>query len=507
MPYFKSMPMPPSQLMLFGRSVEEAVPVDSDVRVFSDVMECFDYSGLESKCSERGCPPYPPRVMVKVLGYAYSKGIRSSRRIESLVNVDVRFMWLAGGLKPDHNTLSRFRKENWRELEGLFKDSVRVCCEAGLVLLNTIAVDGTKIAAAASKRRIYDQARLDRQLAGVERILQEAEEADRAEDELYGSGNGNELPEDLRDAKARKARLEQIAERLKQSKKKAVVETDPDARVMWTTDGRSAGYNLQASVDSHKQVIVAMELTQAENDHGLLPEMVTKVGSSTGLLPGVSLADCGYADEGTLLWADESGHNVVMPLQEQPQGAARNDLFCSRCFLPNEERDVLVCPAGRELVFNGIYKMGSGRYRQYSATGCRSCSFRSQCVGKGKSNRRVSISVVAKQRNAMRERLASADGRALYNLRREIVEPVFGQIKGNQGFDRFICWGKEGATAESALMCMAHNVAKCAASAAARGSMAASIAAIALLRRATGLFGWIRQLHRSHQHRCSCAGF
>ena len=79
-------------------------------------MECLDYSVIESKCSEVGCPPYPPKEMAKILTYAYSKGIRSSRKIEHRLKVDVEFMWLSGGLKPDHNTISRFRKENWREL-------------------------------------------------------------------------------------------------------------------------------------------------------------------------------------------------------------------------------------------------------------------------------------------------------------------------------------------------------------------------------------------------------
>ena len=115
MPRFKEKPLDRSQLMLYGRSVEDAVPSDCDVRGFGDVMSCLDYSRIASKCCERGCPPYPPQEMVKVVGYAYLKGIRSSRRIEEHLNFDVRFIWLAGGLKPDHNTIARFRKGNWEE--------------------------------------------------------------------------------------------------------------------------------------------------------------------------------------------------------------------------------------------------------------------------------------------------------------------------------------------------------------------------------------------------------
>lgn len=486
MPHFKSMPMHPSQVMLFSRSVEDALPRDSDVRGFSDVMECLDYSDIESRCSDMGCPAYPPKVMARILGYAYSKGIRSSRSIEGLLSVDVRFIWLAGGLRPDHNTIARFRKQNWLELVGLFKDSVRVCSEAGLVFLNVVATDGTKIESAASNRRVYSKKRVDRELAAVEKILAEADEVDRAEDALYGSGTADELPEHLRDSKARKARLEEIAKRLKDSKKTAIVETDSDARVMMTGDGKRPCYNLQASVDAENQIVVVMKLSQAENDHGQLPEMVCAVESNTGLSPDVCVADCGYSDEETAMWAQESGHDVVMPIGEHPQESARNDLFCSKCFVADEKRDVLVCPAGRELTFRGKSRTGSGTYRRYHANGCQSCSFYRQCVSNGRGSRRVNVSMVAAQRKQMRERLASTDGKALYRLRRETVEPVFGQLKANRGLDRFICWGKEGACAESALMFLAHNVAKCVANAAALAYVAAETATKGFFRRAIG---------------------
>jgi transposase len=467
MPRFKQMPMDPSQIMLFGQSVEEAVPEDSDVRAFRDVGECLDYSGIESKCSELGCPPYPPEVMVKVLGYAYSQGVRSSRRIENLCKVDVRFIWLAGGLKPDHNTIARFRKGNWSELVELFRDSVRVCCEMGLVFLRLVSTDGSKIAAAASKRRVYNRSRVERELAAVEEVLREAEEVDRAEDEEYGSASGNELPEGLRDAKERRARLKEVWERLKESKRSSIVESDPDSRVMLVGERTSPAYNMQMSVDSANQVITAMAVTQDETDHGHLPEMIQDVESNTGLSPDVVVADCGYVDEQTLGWIDETGQDVLMPVKEHPQESERDDLFASRCFLRDGVRDVLICPAGRELTFKREHRCGSGLYRTYAVTGCQSCSFHQQCVGRRSASRRVSVSVVSHVRERLRDRLRSAEGRALYALRQQTIEPVFGQMKSNLGFDRFLTWGLQGATAEAALMCLAHNMSKCAAKAAA----------------------------------------
>lgn len=471
MPRFKEMPMDPRQLMLYGRSVEDALPQGYDVRVFNEMMDYLDYSALESQHCDMGCPAYPPKTMVKVLGYAYSKNIRSSRRIEEALTIDVRFIWLAGGLAPDHNTIARFRKNSGTELENLFKDSVKLCMRAGLVFLNSVSTDGSKLVAAASKKQIYNQERLEREMKRVERILQEAQDIDQAEDELYGTGNGRQIPQELRDAKVRKEKLQEIAEQLKETQSKNVVSSDSGSRVMKTrNNGKCPAYNLQASVDAENQIIVAMELTASETDHGYLPKMVEQVESNTGAGSDISLADSGYQDEETLKWIEQSNNDVLMPIME-PHEAKRADLFAGRCFVYDDERDVVICPAGRDLVFCGQYKLSSGTYKRYGATACRSCSFHKQCCGK-KANRRINVSVVAHVRKQMRDRLQTQEGKQLYSLRKQTVEPVFGQMKTNRGFSRLLTHGYAGALAEAALMCLIHNMLKCASNADARAYLA-----------------------------------
>ena len=474
MPRYKEMPLERSQLMLYGQSVDDAVPKDCDVRGFADVMGWLDYSSLEGKCSERGCPPYPPRVMVQVLGYAYSKGIRSSRKIEQHLNYDVRFIWLAGGLSPDHNTIARFRKDNWQEFKDLFGQSARLCCESGLVSLNVVSTDGSKIRAAASKKQMYNQERVEREMAAVEKIMQEAEEADALEDEQGRGSTDDKLPEHLQDAKERKARIEEIAKKLAASDSKYVVASEPESRAMETSNGIRPAYNLQASVDAQSQVMVAMDLTQAVNDYGALPAMSDEVECVTGMSPDTMLADGGYVDEETLRWTEECNSDVLMPVSRHWRESRRDALFANRCFMLDDERDVLICPAGRELTFRGEYRTGSGGYRRYQARGCRSCSFYSQCVTNSLGGRRISVSVVEPQRTKMREKLKSADAKRRYELRKQTVEPVFGRIKSNLGLSRFLLYGLEGATAEASLMCMVHNVLKCMTSAAAMAYVAST---------------------------------
>jgi hypothetical protein len=141
------------------------------------------------------------------------------------------------------------------------------------------------------------------------------------------------------------------------------------------------------------------------------------------------------------------------------QEKRRNDLFASKCFVRDGEREVLICPAGRELPYYREVWCGSGRYKEYRAFGCRSCSFYDECVTvKCKTGRAVHISVVAAERQAMIEKLETPEGRKLYSLRQQTVEPTFGNIKANMGLSRFLLHGRVGAQSETWLICIAHNL-------------------------------------------------
>jgi len=459
MPNFKQMPMTPSQVLLFPMSVEESVPRDSDVRVLGEAMDLLDWSVFEAGYSETGCPPYPPKVLAKVLVYGYSKGIRSSRALEDAVKNDKRYIWLAGGLEPDHTTIARFRKEKASELRDVYRGSVRICAEAGLILLDVTATDGSKIKARASKKSLYDAKRVAKEMEAIDRIFAEAEEVDRREDELHGSGTGNEMPAELADAAKRKEKLQEIAERLRKTGRNSASSTDEECRVMKTTDGLRPSYNVQITVDTANQVIVAADVTNNETDKGQLPAQLEEVVENTGCSPDVMLADTGYSDERTYETLASLGQDALMPPRRQPREKKRKDLFASKCFLRDGERDVLICPAGRELPYYREVRCSSGRYKEYRAFGCRSCSFYDECVTVTcKTGRAVQVSIVAAERQAMIERLETPEGRRLYSLRQQTVEPVFGNIKANMGLSRFGLHGREGAQSETWLICIAHNL-------------------------------------------------
>ena len=457
---FKQMPMTPAQVLMFPVSVEEAVPRGCDVRILGEAMDLLDWSAFEAGYSETGCPAYPPKVLTKILVYGYSKGIRSSRALEDAVKNDKRYIWLAGGLEPDHCTIARFRKEKQSEINAAYKDSVRICAEAGLILLNATATDGSKTCARASKKSLYDTKRLAKEMEAIDRILAEAEEVDRQEDELYGSGTGNEVPEELADARKRKEKLEEIARRLREAGCNKISSTDEGCRVMKTGDGLRPGYNVQLTVDSANQVIVAADVVNAQTDNRQLADQLDQVIENTGMKPDVVLADAGYSDQETLGALSSTGQEAIIPPIRKPQEEKRrNDLFASKCFLRDEERDVLICPAGRELPFYREVSCSNGDYREYRAFECKSCSFYRECVKvKGKTGRAVQVSVVAAERQDMIEKLDTCEGQELYSLRQQTVEPVFGNIKWNMGLSRFLLDGTEGAKSETWIMCIAHNL-------------------------------------------------
>ena len=460
MPRFKEKLVNPTQLWLLPPSLNEMVSEDDEVRVLSELMDQLDWSILENSYYDRGTPAYPPNIMTKVLVFAYSKGVRSSRKIEELLKSDVRYMWLAGCLKPDFHTIARFRKEKYALLSKLFVDSVRLSKQMGLVNLNIVAFDGTKIAASASRKSLYDAKRVDKDLEAVEAILREADDVDAQEDAQLGDKNGFEVPEHLRDATKRKALLKELKAKLKDSGAKTISTSDDDCRMMKTRDGLKHGFNVQTAVDSQNQIIVAMNVTNLPTDHRQLPEMVNKVEENCTIAPVMVLADTGYCDEPTLAALDDNDQEslvCVKPVLNKKD----NNLFQSKCFIKDDERDVLLCPAGRDLTFGSENQCGSGRYKTYRAQGCVSCSFRNECVKSGQGNRRVSVSCKERFRHCMIEKLKRPAGKEVYALRQQIVEPVFGQIKEDRNFRRFSLRGFNGAIAEISLVFLTHNMLKC----------------------------------------------
>ena len=429
------------QAWLLPPSVRELVPADDPAHLIRDLVRSeLDLSEILGTYSEeRGYPPYHPTMMTALLLYAYTQGVYSSRRIARGCQRRVDFMAVTAMQTPDFRTISDFRKRHLAALGALFQQVLRLCARAGLVQLGHVALDGTKVHANASKHKAMSYERMkktEKELAAtVADWLAKAEAADAEEDAAYGADKrGDEMPDWLRNKQTRlekiraaKAELEAEAKRQvaaevatpptekppgprrpprggkKRPKKDGTPHdktqlnfTDRDSRIMKGPTGYIQAYNCQAAVDAAQQVIVAQALGNQQNDSDQLVPMVDQIRSNLGRHTRELSADSGYLSEENLAALDR-----------------------------------------RQL-------------RSYIATG------RLKHAPSAKPRRKL----LGARSIAMRRKLDRAGHRSRYRLRKQVVEPVFGQIKEARGFRRFLLRGLGKVRHEWALVCTAHNLAK-----------------------------------------------
>jgi transposase len=431
------------EAQLLPPSVHDYVPAGHLSRLIVALMrEELDLSAISgSYRSVLGQPPFDPRLMTALLLHGYASGIYASRRIARAAVERADFMMIVAGDAPDFRTISDFRKRHLKALAALFVQVLKLAEKAGLVKLGHVALDGTKIKANASKHKAMSYERMKKReaelKAEVDRWLAAAEAADAAEDRLYGEKPGDELPDWVADKarrlekiRAAKAALEAEAEAAAEAEGKARAAadasrkaegrkktgktpappktepdgkaqrnfTDPESRILKTKDGYVQGYNAQAAVDGTAQIIVAHGLTNAGNDQAQLAPLLEGIRANLGTNPDEVSADAGY---------------------------------CSDANLRTIKRRRIA----------GYIATGRQKHGASSATS-------RKAVKPG--------SLIAK----MSARLKRAGFRSRYRLRKQIVEPVFGQIKQARGFRQFLLRGIEKVEAEWALICTAHNLLK-----------------------------------------------
>jgi transposase len=409
-------------------SMRDWLPSDHLAYFISDVVDHLDLSRIMDRYAgeERGYPPYHPAMMVKVLLYAYCMGIASSRKIERHLCEDIAFRVLAANNTPDFRTISDFRKDHLKALAGLFLQVLKLCQKAGMVKLGHVAIDGTKIKANASKHKAMSYKRMQeeeaRLKAEVADLLNQAKATDEEEDQRYGkSKRGDELPKELAfresrlkkireaksalEAEARLAAEKEHAEDAEEGRPTDKAQrnfTDPESHIMPAPGGKHfiQAYNAQGAVDSANQVIVAAEVINRPTDRGQAEPLMAVVKENTGQFPRQMSADAGYFSSETVTNLTALGIDVYLP----------PDKIGHRFTLP---------PAPRGRIPNALSTA-----------------------------------------DRMRRKLRTKKGKEYYGLRKELPEPVFGQIKAARGFDHFLLRGLDKVSNEWKVICTGHNLLK-----------------------------------------------
>lgn len=448
------------QMELFPPSVKSLIEDDHLCMIVNDVVKEMDLSCLYQKISHEGNPAYHPAMMLKILFYAYTRGIFSSRRIAQAVRENIPFIFLSAWQKPNFRTISDFRKNNLKELGLLFAQTVQLCNHLGMVKLGHVAIDGTKIKANASDAKTYDIRRIEKEM---ERWMEQAEAIDQEEDALYGSDKtGDEIPEEIRDHGKRIEKLRELKKKLEESGNEKINKTDPDAVFMKTGNGIKTSYNAQVSVDAEHQVILAADVTnQASDVEQLLPMVEQTEENTSGKIQQCS-ADAGYSSGENIKAMEKREIDAYIPdreYQAQQRGKAIDE-FHKEHFIYNEDRDCYICPEGEALSFSHLQKRKNKEpLRIYRGRDCVACHFFGVCTS-NKNGRTISRHPYEKELRHMRQKLDSNSGKAVYGKRKHTVEPPFGHIKSIMGFTSFMIRGNDKVEGEFKLVSIAHNIRK-----------------------------------------------
>ena len=422
------------QRWLLPPSVNELVPDGHLAHFVRDTFrDELDLSEIMSEyAEERGFPPFHPVMMTALLMYSYVEGVYSSRRIAKACVERVDFMAVTGRSQPDFRTVAKFRKRHLGALSRLFEQVLKLCRRAGMVQLGHVALDGTKIKANASKRKAMSYGRMKeaepRLAMEVQSWFDRADALDADDDAIHGADrSGGELPGWVVNKEQRRQRIQAAMAMLeaeaagdpdhepeppststkpeppssrvdaKPADKTQLNFTDPQSKLMKTSGGFEQAYNCQAAVDGTAQIIVACAVVAKQNDVNELEPMLAQVRRNVGRNPRELSADTGYFSEKNL----------------------------------------------RELKRRRIRGFVAGSKERMKA--------------KPSQRRALAQSELARE---MRERIDRGGYRSRYRLRKQIVEPVFGQIKDGRGFQRFSMRGREACRGEWSLVCIASNLRK-----------------------------------------------
>jgi len=444
------------QSTLFPEVLDEVVGRDDPVRVIDAFVEGLDLEELgfsKVAAEETGRPPYAPGDLLKLYIYGYLHRVRASRRLEAETRRNVQVMWLLNRLTPAFKTIADFRKDHAGAIVGVCRAFIRFCREQSLFGAELLAIDGTKIAAVASRKQVMTPQRIEKMNAAIDRRIAEylasMDEADRQEP--GSAGKGADVAAAIEALKAQKERLQGQAQDLAARGLKQMVMTEPEAKLMRTPHGHAVAYNAQTVVDAEHKLIVAFDLTNEGNDYRQLHPMAVQGKDAAGADQVTAVADTGYSNGEHGALCERDGITAIVPRAEtvNPNGP---QYFSRDRFSYDRESDSWCCPAGAML---SLFKTShTQKKKEYTSWACGSCALKPQCT---EAPRRVIVRDFYEDAREAMHRRAMADP-VWMKHRREIAEHPFGTMKWLMAHPRFLVKGLKKAKAELALGVLSYNL-------------------------------------------------
>jgi transposase len=496
--------------LILPMDLEILIPQQHISRIVHHAVEQMDNNLLFSVYQGGGRPPYHPKMMLKIILYAYTQKVYSSRNIAKQLEENIYFMWLACHQKPDFRTINRFRSERMKAIiYETFFSIVDLLHKQGLVKLEHYFLDGTKIEANANKYTFvwrkaterYDE-KLDEKykaiVAGIEKVAMDDEATEHEQDIQEKLNNNPVTSEQIKQTvKALEKRLEEEPKNREVKKAKRLLEkdllprkekyetqketfngrnsyskTDKDATFMRMKEDHmmngqlKPGYNVQ--IGTENQFITGFSLHQRAGDPGCLLPHFDILAAHGRPKPKSLIADSGYGSEENYAFCEEKEIEAYVKyntLDKEGTKKWKHQVGRIENMTYDEDLDEWICANNKRLTFTyeKNQKTENGyvsKKRSYRCIDCQGCPFQTLCA-KGKDTKTITVSIENQnQRKEVRTRLSTEKGDKLYRQRKCDVEPVFGHIKYNRGFDRFILRGLSKTTVEWGLICVSHNLLK-----------------------------------------------
>ncbi|WP_212001377.1 IS1182 family transposase [Chitinophaga sp. HK235] len=495
------------QAMLFPPEIGDLIAENHPVRVVDDVIEKIDITLLLKRYKAGGTSSYHPRMLLKVLIYAYINNIYSSRKIEEALGQNIHFMWLSGMSKPDHNTINRFRGERLQKvLQPIFTQVVLLLCEEGLLNIKELYTDGTKIESQANRYSFvwsngikYSKEKIKQQLNDLWKYAQSVAASELGDDtdpsgyDKIDSEKVSKTIAAINDALKEKPIDKRIRQKLgyahrnwpsaldKYEQQEQIIgsnrnsysKTDPAATFMRMKEDHmkngqlKPAYNLQISTNN--QYIVNYSLHQQSTDTSTLISHLLQYIRLYKRVPANITADAGYGSEQNYQWLENRRITAYVKHasfdRNQHWSTKTREMFKAQNLPYNAEKDHYICPAGqrmrRKSTFPKTTKNGYGQtITTYQARTCEGCTLRQMCHDQ-QTNRIIEVNHNLNRLKALADkRLKGRKGIQKRKQRCHDVESVFANIKHNHGFKRFMLKGMDKVSIEMGLMAMAHNLRK-----------------------------------------------
>jgi transposase len=494
----------PNQNLLLPPSLEEMIDPNHSVRVVNQIIDSIDLEPLIKKYKGGGCSSYHPRLLLKVLVYGYLNNIYSSRKMEQALHENIHFMWLSAMAYPDHNTINRFRSDRLNGvLKQIFSQVVLLLAENGHITLKEAFLDGTKIEASANRYTFVwgrsikaSKERIEKQLKELWEYAESVakEELENNEPENFERIDQEKVKETIKKIDialkdkpvnqkvkqklnyARKNWPENLKKYEEQEKllgkRTSYSKTDPDATFMRMKEDHmlngqlKPAYNLQISTEN--QFILGYTLHQTTNDTTTLMPHMKSLKEQFGQLPEVLVADAGYGSEENYEYLENNGVEAFVKysyFHKEQSKKWKEDPYRTENMIYDEKEDCYICPMGNRLEYKGEkVRVSDNGFRQanklYQAKHCSECPVRNMCTSSGY-NKRIEINPrLNYYKSIVRERLTSERGIKYRSRRPADVEAVFGIIKSNKNYRKFLTRGLSKVEVETGILALAHNLGK-----------------------------------------------